>query len=296
MDEPQVDAWVAEFFDRETDDIGKTLDLDLIRIARHVAQRQAKPEFHSFEEREKYDLDGIARKRLRFTPLENDEFLRQDFGRAGNLWKSFYKSYERFATAFDGAMRRVLHEQRHGSALPPVPPAKPRRKRELSEAEKTQVKNRDGHQCLCCGAKGKGIRLQIDHIIPYNLGGETTVENSQTLCSVCNRDKKLNELNFLQTASPLAAERGLELLSRSGREDVTYSITRLVNSFYRCRAVCHLHVHQRSNGQFYNKWEIELYSGNEPKWLAKHRKLLVKHVQEDFGCDWVTDIKIVGAK
>ena len=50
-----------------------------------------------------------------------------------------------------------------------------------------------------------GIRLQIDHIIPYNLGGETSVENSQTLCSVCNRDKKLNELNFLQTASPLKA-------------------------------------------------------------------------------------------
>jgi 5-methylcytosine-specific restriction endonuclease McrA len=32
------------------------------------------------------------------------------------------------------------------------------------------------------------IRLQIDHIIPYDLGGETTVENSQTLCSVCNRE------------------------------------------------------------------------------------------------------------
>ena len=259
---PQVDAWVAEFFDRDTDDIGNTLDLDLIRIARHIAQKQAKPEFHSFEEREKYDLDGIARKRLRYNSLENDEFLQQDFGRAGNLWKIFYKSYERFATAFDGAMRRVLHEQRHGSAPPAVPASKPRRKRELSETEKEQVKRRDGHQCLCCGAKGKGIRLQIDHIIPYNLGGETSVENSQTLCSVCNRDKKLNELNFLQTASPLAAERDLELLSRSGREEVTYSLTRLVNSFYRCRAVCHLRIHQRSNGQFYSMWQIELYSGS----------------------------------
>ncbi len=113
----------------------------------------------------------------------------------------------------------------------------PRRKRELTESEKAQVKNRDNHQCLCCGAKGKGVRLQIDHIIPYNLGGETSVENSQTLCSVCNRDKKLNELNFRQTASPLPAERDLELQPRSGKEDVAQSITRLVNSFYRCRAV-----------------------------------------------------------
>ena len=91
---PQVDAWVAEFFDRELDDIGNTLDLDLIRIGRHIAQKQAKPQFYSFEERDKYDLNGIARKRLRNNSLENDEFLQQDFGRAGNLWKIFYKSYE----------------------------------------------------------------------------------------------------------------------------------------------------------------------------------------------------------
>ena len=121
---------MVEFFDREIDDIGNTRDLDLIRIARHIAQKQTEPQFYSFEEREKYDLDGIARKRLRNNSLENDEFLRQDFGRAGNLWKIFYKSYERFATAFDGAMRRVLHKQHHGSELPVAPPSKPRRKRD----------------------------------------------------------------------------------------------------------------------------------------------------------------------
>jgi ATP-dependent helicase IRC3 len=291
---PQVDPWLAEFFDREIDDIGNTLDLDLIRIARHIAQKQAKPHFYSFEERERYDLDGIARKRLRYNSLQNDAFLRQDFGRAGNLWKIFYRSYERFATAFDGAMRRVL--QPHGGTPFVDPPLEPRRKRELSESEKAQVKIRDNHHCLCCGAKGKGVRLQIDHITAYNMGGETSIENSQTLCSVCNRDKKLNELNFRQTASPLPAERDLELLPRSGREDVAQSITRLVNSFYRCRAVCHLHIHQRSNGQFYSMWEVELYSGNDSKWLARHKKALVKHVQDNFGYYWVTDIKIVGAK
>jgi hypothetical protein len=58
-----------------------TLDVDLIRIARHIAQKQTEPEFYSFEDRERYDLDGIASKRLRYNPLENDEFLRQDFGR-----------------------------------------------------------------------------------------------------------------------------------------------------------------------------------------------------------------------
>jgi hypothetical protein len=61
----------------------------------------------------------------------------------------------------------------------------------------------------------------------------------------------------VQTSSPLAAERELELLSRSGREDVKQSMMRLVNSFYRCRAVCHLHIHKRSNGQYYDNWRIE---------------------------------------
>ena len=112
---------------------------------------------------------------------------------------------------------------------------------------------------------------------------------------MCNRDKKLNELNFLQTVSPLAAERDLELLSRSGREDVAQAITRLVNFFYRCRAVCQVDIHQRSSGQFYRTWKIELYSGNDPKWLARQKNALVKHIREDFGCDWVADVTIVGA-
>jgi superfamily II DNA or RNA helicase len=292
---PQLALWVSQFFDRETDNIGNTLDLDVIRIARHIAQKQSLPRFHSFEERERYDLDGIARSRIHFNSIENDEFLQQDFRKPGNLWKVFYKSYERFATAFDGAMRRVLHQQRHGSTIPAVPSPKPRPKRELTEPEKSQVKKRDGNQCLCCGAKGKGIRLQIDHVIPYHISGETSVGNSQTLCSVCNRDKNINELNFLATASPLVAERDLQLFSRAGQEDVAYSVTRIVNFFYRCRAVYHLGIHQRSNGRFYSNWQIELYAGNNPKWLSRHKKVLLRHIQEDFGCDWVTDIKILGS-
>ena len=89
------------------------------------------------------------------------------------------------------------------------------------------------------------------------------------------------------------------MLPRSGTEDVGQSITRLVNSFSRCRAVCHrlqIHTRQRSNGQFYSMWEIELYSGNDPKWLARRKKALIKHVQDNFGCEWERDIKIVGVK
>jgi hypothetical protein len=195
-------------------------------------------------------------------------------------------------------MRRVLHKIQYPETPQPPEekPSEPRRKRELSEAEKEQVKRRDNYTCLCCGATGRGIRLQIDHIVPYNLGGETTVENSQTLCSVCNREKKLNELNFQQTATLLPGPCELDLLERAGREEVRQSITRLVNYFYRCRAVSHVGMHRRASGTFYSTWMIELFTGNDPTWLSQHKRALLAHVQEEFGCEHVTDVQIVGPK
>ena len=44
-------------------------------------------------------------------------------------------------------------------------------------------------------AKGDNIELHIDHIIPWSKGGETVLENLQTLCSDCNLGKS-NILNY----------------------------------------------------------------------------------------------------
>jgi len=292
----RTNPWISKFFDPKADQIGSSLEMDLARIARHIAQRQAAPKFHLFEERGRYDLDALAGKRLRNNSLEDDEFLHNEFGKPGSLWKVFYKSYERFATAFDGAKRRVLYQRRYGltSTAAAAPPTGTRRRRELSEPEKEQVRRKDNHACLCCGAKGKGIRLQIDHIVSYNLGGDTTVENSQTLCSVCNREKKVNERNFRLTATELRGPVELDLLGRAGREDVKQSLRRLVNSFYCCQAVSEVRMHERSGNRFYSHWEIELYSGNDPEWLNQHKDALLKHIQDGFGCAHVADIRILG--
>lgn len=51
---------------------------------------------------------------------------------------------------------------------------------------------RDRFSCKICGAspaKDNSVVLQIDHIIPWSKGGETTYENLQTLCSKCNLGK-----------------------------------------------------------------------------------------------------------
>lgn len=54
------------------------------------------------------------------------------------------------------------------------------------------VMMRDQCRCKCCGkspATDPGVELEIDHIVPWSKGGETTLENLQTLCKQCNRGK-----------------------------------------------------------------------------------------------------------
>ena len=55
-----------------------------------------------------------------------------------------------------------------------------------------QVLKRDNFSCCQCGAspaKDPTVELHIDHIKPWSKGGETVLENLQTLCSKCNLGK-----------------------------------------------------------------------------------------------------------
>lgn len=54
------------------------------------------------------------------------------------------------------------------------------------------VMKRDNFKCCACGAspaKDPEVELQVDHIIPWSKGGETELDNLQTLCSKCNSGK-----------------------------------------------------------------------------------------------------------
>lgn len=55
-----------------------------------------------------------------------------------------------------------------------------------------RVLERDKFKCCACGASpatDTSIVLHVDHIIPWSKGGETTIDNLQTLCSKCNYGK-----------------------------------------------------------------------------------------------------------
>lgn len=54
------------------------------------------------------------------------------------------------------------------------------------------VMRRDNFKCRNCGrspAKNPEIELHLDHIVAYSKGGETAMDNLQTLCSMCNIGK-----------------------------------------------------------------------------------------------------------
>lgn len=71
-------------------------------------------------------------------------------------------------------------------------------KRAINDRLRWIVIKRDSFKCQHCGwspAKDFGDRkLEIDHKIPWTKGGETILENLQTLCSKCNGGKSNLEI------------------------------------------------------------------------------------------------------
>jgi 5-methylcytosine-specific restriction endonuclease McrA len=65
-------------------------------------------------------------------------------------------------------------------------------KRSINWRLRFLVMRRDNFKCKICGispAADPKIILHVDHIKAWANGGETVIENLQTLCSVCNIGK-----------------------------------------------------------------------------------------------------------
>jgi len=65
-------------------------------------------------------------------------------------------------------------------------------KRDVNLRLRFRVLSRDNFKCCACGAspaKKSSVKLHVDHIHPWSKGGETVIENLQTLCQDCNLGK-----------------------------------------------------------------------------------------------------------
>lgn len=88
----------------------------------------------------------------------------------------------------------VNYANSSGAEAPVAQEAEARRStgREPSLRLRWHVLQRDRFTCCACGASPAltpGVVLHVDHIDPWSKGGETVLENLQTLCSVCNLGK-----------------------------------------------------------------------------------------------------------
>ena len=112
---------------------------------------------------------------------------------------SWRKALEAFVSYINGE-REIDNESEEtensdsNEHIPTVTDGKPihKTKRDINLRLRFKVMQRDNFKCCICGAspaKDPSIELQIDHIIPWVKGGETTIDNLQTLCTKCNLGK-----------------------------------------------------------------------------------------------------------
>lgn len=61
--------------------------------------------------------------------------------------------------------------------------------RSFSNRYRFQILQRDEFACVYCGDSGKGVILEIDHVVPKSRGGTDAKSNLATSCEPCNRSK-----------------------------------------------------------------------------------------------------------
>ncbi|MDP2795920.1 MAG: helicase-related protein [Methanoregula sp.] len=292
--------YAGTFFDNSQ--IGDRTKEGIIKIGRHIAQNRDAPEYHDFKERFEYDLDNLVKKFIEKKPREKLYLLMSEFEQPNNLWEIIYRRMERFKTAYDAAENWFIFNEVNGGLPrkivddPPEVITNP--DIVLTDGERAQVIRRDGH-CLCCGVvKKRSSSYELDHIHPFTYGGQTAVENLQTLCQYCNRIKGTDRINFRDVhKSKLPQPKALETLiqkrlSRDKNEDAEFTLRRLINFFYNCAAVSDIQISQRSNGSHYYVWKVEMYQGNKAEWLLAEKDKLIDYLH-DCGFDQVTDIEVV---
>lgn len=85
-----------------------------------------------------------------------------------------------------------------------TPQNEPKDSRYISNKLRALVMTRDNSTCQMCGrdVRNDRIKIHIDHIVPLEWGGSTTLENLQCLCSYCNEGKK----NYVASENPALME------------------------------------------------------------------------------------------
>lgn len=135
------------------------------------------------------------------TDIKNgaSKFSLQSYSRRFNEWRGALEAFTEFInseediTLEDGVISCLENEFFDQTIVDETDSViKHKTKRDINYRLRFKVMQRDNFRCCACGAspaKNPEVELHVDHIMPWAKGGETTFENLQTLCSVCNWGK-----------------------------------------------------------------------------------------------------------
>jgi ATP-dependent helicase IRC3 len=288
LDERQsiLAQWVEAFSFTAISGITEDVMLKLFDIARHMAQNGGDPpQYFSFEERERHNLDAIAQLIIDRDCRDSEEeaYLRRQYDRSDRFWRVIYPSYHLFWSQCMGCKRRIIDEKKGSeSGMTTVGSEKvvyPDDDK-IPEEFKREVKERDGYACRCCGDYTRS-HLQVDHVMPKaRTGPINDIDNLQTLCKICNGLKGVSVIDFRnnvtdRTTAPSTFRQMRPPTRNWVRERVSWEqfLRRTINFFYETAAVKSVTAGQRGLGL--QNWDIKLYPGNDPQWFNPHRKNLL---------------------
>lgn len=104
----------------------------------------------------------------------------------------YNRRFGSWSAALDSFIEYVDAENIEITSDPEQQGIRPKSGREPSLRLRWHVLQRDRYTCRACGASPAltpGVRLHVDHIVPWSKGGATVLENLQTLCFACNLGK-----------------------------------------------------------------------------------------------------------
>lgn len=157
--------------------------------------KQMYSEKELFEEMERMWIKlGRQPRYEEFSVEKGAEISAGTYRRRFGSWRKALEAFVSYVNSDDDEEKNeiVSEEVAPDKVLIEEQPFKHKTKRDINLRLRFKVMVRDHFKCCKCGkspATDPSVVLHIDHIYPYSKGGETIMENLQTLCSDCNLGK-----------------------------------------------------------------------------------------------------------
>ncbi len=282
LDLENAEKIISEFLESNDFEPNKATVAKLIQIARHLGQDidNQPPQYYTFEQKEDINIMKYVLfiREKDYGRNKTVEYLEHQYYNSENSFlnvvfpdfESFYRAYE----YEDNVYRR---SKKGGTKISEA--SQDIRSKRLVEGEVRKIVfSRDDYKCLCCG---KSNHLQTDHIISFKEVEPKDDDPNlyQTLCGVCNREKKSYSYNYRNTNFDISKMQVENILTTSSRtENPIFYFTRLINCYYKTNAVRKSSVEAKNHGK--SIWKAEVKIGANPQeTILKHKQELIEIIE-----------------